>query len=217
MKIRGGSGTSPWQWQQRPSPAQPAVVVGPGTFLQQQQRNPSAQVLPVLKQISSGATIFTKKLPSHHKGIKTSTCGHVTERILIRAGQRRTPSPETSGCFTSEDVRGGADLLEAQPTVGGQQGLQLLGSGHVLADLWGGLTVTSAPPTPTHQLLIQQGGSGVVGGEGEGQGESRLTFSLRASFRCRSVSSAGAARRKVWAHFASWMSLIGWGCLVLLQ
>lgn len=65
MKIRE-SGTSPWQWQQRPSPAQPAVVVGPETFLQQQQRNPSAQVLLLLKELSSGPTIFTKKLPSDH-------------------------------------------------------------------------------------------------------------------------------------------------------
>lgn len=38
MKIRE-SGTSPWRWQQRPSPAQPAVVVGPETFLQQQEKS----------------------------------------------------------------------------------------------------------------------------------------------------------------------------------
>lgn len=56
VKLRGESGASPWRWQQRPGPAQPAVGVGPETFLQQQQRNPSAQVLPVLKELSSGPT-----------------------------------------------------------------------------------------------------------------------------------------------------------------
>lgn len=99
------------------------------------------------------------------------------------------PGWTSSGSFTSEDIRGGADLLDAQPVVGGQQGFQLLGSRHILADLREALWSPSACAATTRVGLSLRGSrSGNV---------PRLTLCLRASLRSRSISSAGQDKAKL--------------------
>lgn len=108
-----------------------------------------------------------------------------------------------AGSFTSEDIRGAPDLLEAQPVVGGQQGFQLLGSGHILADLREVLLSSPAActfqskPQAKERIKRQQ-----VHAESSGR-VSRLTFCLRASLRCRSVSSAEQEEVKLGLTFVA--------------
>lgn len=92
-------------------------------------------------------------------------------RSIGQCSQELAPDELTP--FTSEDICGGPGLLEAQPVVRGQQGFQLLGSGHVLADLRKSSSTESSVPQCTHQLVLRDPLKPGVA----------LTFCLRASLR----------------------------------
>lgn len=82
-----------------------------------------------------------------------------------RADTNMQALPLHSSVFiTSEDIPGGPGLLKAQSVVWGHQGFQLLGSGHILADLrevllhWLNLIMSTTPYAlhPRHMVFIEK-------------------------------------------------------------